>query len=169
MTSKIHEIAVAIRDCTRLMAACDRRVEELRKFDPYDEIEGGAAIHVHKDNAEKLCGDACLMRSALEAELTMHVPQTPADLLTFALVIAYHLHGFDQEPGSASERTVRLLLGRILEGLPKMADDTAAAALEVYAHDSAYLWPERVKAVEGPLPGPVVPGHPMLRNRSRAA
>lgn len=169
MTSKIREIAVAIRDCTRLMAACDRRVEELKKFDPYDVFEGGAAVHIHTSNAEKLCADACYMRSALEEELTLHLPQTPADVLTFALVIAYHLHGFDQEPGSASERTVRLLLGRILEGLPKMTDDSAAAALEVYSHDSAYLWPARVAEVEGPLPGQVLPGHPMLRNRNRAA
>ncbi len=153
--SKIQEIAVAIREVTRVIQLAEDRVALLKSYGEDKMVEGGTGLFALITNAERVSKDAHNLRSAFELEMATHVPETVADVLAQVLVVADYFHCWALDSGNDGERLVRLMLGRIVEGLRLMAGENATAASEVYGSDT-WHWGHQVKEVADPLPGPIV-------------
>ena len=85
--SKIQEIAVAIREVTRVIQLAEDRVALLKSYGEDKMVEGGTGLFALITNAERVSKDAHNLRSAFELEMATHVPETVADVLAQVLVV----------------------------------------------------------------------------------
>jgi hypothetical protein len=141
--SKIHETAVAIRDCLQIQRVADERSLALSKLPQNDLDADGASFGVLADNASRVCSDAGFLVHTFEQELTAYVPETPADMLSQMLVLAEYFHAHQLEEGSDAETVVRLLIGRLLEGLVHIAGAENSPLFDGY-FNPRYTWPGRL-------------------------
>lgn len=144
--SKIQETAVAIRECLQLQKLADGRSVFLRKQPPDTKDHNGTQFDVLATNAEQVCSDAGFLLHTFEQELTAYVPETPADMLTQALVLASYYNDNMIVEGECTDTVVRLLIGRLLEGLIKLAGPDSSPLYDGY-FNPRHTWSGRVKEV----------------------
>jgi len=153
--SKIEEIAVAIRDVTRVIHLAEDRIEQLQAYGEDKYVEGGPSLFVLISNAQRVSKDAHNLRSAFELEMASHVPETVPEILAQMLIVADYFHCWSLESGTDGERLVRLMLGRIVEGLRRLAGEKSTAAADVYGSEQ-WHWDHFIKEIQDPVPGPIV-------------
>jgi hypothetical protein len=155
--SKIHETAVAMRECLDLQKLADARTHALDAFGPKAVSEDdGLPLDLQRSNAQQVLSDATSLLTALEQELGSYTPETPADMLTQILVISeyFHAHALDDEDSTA-HFVVKLLIGRLLEGLINLAGRDSSPIFDGYFLE-CHTWAGRVAELKKPVSA--VPG-----------
>jgi hypothetical protein len=128
----------------------DDRSRSLDAYVPMATTEDGPGVSVLQDNAKQVLSDATTLLTTFEMELTNYTPETPADMLTQVLVLSDYYHGHALDEGSDAEAVVRLLIGRLLEGLVNMAGRESSPIFDGY-FIASHTWAGRIAELKKPV------------------
>lgn len=136
--SEISRLAVLLAQCVRIQRLSEEREEALHPA--HIANPGDPTVNRQIQLNDQVHDDASFLRGGFEVELCAHIPETVPEVLLQILVINDVVRS--HELTGAAEKTVRMLLQNVIQGLVNLSpgDAVVRELLPTYFHPQWDAW-----------------------------